>query len=320
MRIEIDVSAANDPGAHGPLDRILHKFEDGWHVWDTAREPSIDALKGSTWVNDQGRQGKRVREMLIQSIRREAWGSTLHGRRVRVTVQPEGPTELVPEEAARLADEPLVILVENRNSDGAFLERVVTELDKPLRGHWRRPGEPVRVDSVGGMGEMRREVLRRTGQRGHGPRLVAIIDSDRKGPNDEASPGARRLQRTCEQCRVPCWVHAKREAENYLPRVLLAERRNAGADHSRRIEAWDRLTDDQKDFFDMKNGLPMEPVAAEAELFDGLSPRDMNLLSDGFGPNVHECWNDWRFQAMQELRARGRGELERGIALIREGV
>ena len=320
MRIEIDVSAANDPGAHGPLDRILHKFEDGWHVWDTACEPSIDAIKASTWVSDEGRQGKRVRELLVQSIRREAWGSALHGRRVRVTMQPDGPTELVPEEAARLADEPLVILVENRNSDGAFLERVVTEFDKPLRGYWRGPGEPVRLDSVGGIGDMRSEVVRRTGRRRHGPRLVVIVDSDRKGPNDDPSLAARRLQRTCERCRVPCWVHAKREAENYLPRVLLAERRDAGADHSRRVEAWDRLADDQKDFFDMKNGLPMEPVAVEAELFDGLSPRDRNLLSDGFGPNVHECWNDWRFQVMGELRARGRGELERGIALIREGV
>ena len=320
MRIEIDVSAANDPGAHGPLDRILHKFEDGWHVWDTAREPNIDAIEASTWVSDEGRQGKRVRELLVQSIRREAWGSALHGRRVRVTMEPDGPTELVPEEAARLADEPLVILVENRNSDGAFLERVVTELDKPLHRYWRRPGEPVRLDSVGGIGEMRREVLRRKGQREHGPRLVAIADSDRKGPTDDASLDARRLQRACERCGVPCWVHAKREAENYLPRVLLAERQHAGADHLHRVEAWDRLTDDQKDFFDMKNGLSMEPAAAEAELFDGLSPRDRNLLSGGFGPNVHQCWNDWRFQAMQELRARGRGELERGIALIRKGV
>ena len=320
MRIEIDVSAANDPDAHGWLDRILHKIEDGWHVWDTAREPDIEALEASTWVCDQGRQGRRVHEMLVQSIRREAWGSELHGRRVRVTMQPDGLGELIPEDASRLAEEALVILVENRNSDGAFLERVVTELDKPLLNYWKNTGEPVRLDSVGGKGEMPNEVERRTQGRRYRPRLVAIIDSDRKWPNDNASHDARRLQRTCERRAVPCWVHAKREAENYLPRGLLAERQDAGVDHARRVEAWDRLTDDQKNFFDMKHGLPREPTAGEGELFDGLSPPDEEVLSDGFGPNVDECWNVWTVQAMHELRARGQGDLEHGIALIRGEV
>lgn len=320
MRIEIDVSAANDPDAHGRLDRILHKIEDGWHVWDTAREPDIEALEASSWVRDQGRQGRRVREMLVQSVRREAWGSALHGRCVRVTMQPNGLGELIPEDAARLAEEALVILVENRNSDGAFLERVVKELDKPLSGYWKRTGEPVRLDSLGGKGEMPDEVERRTRGRRYRPRLVAIIDSDRKGPNDNASDDARKLQRTCERRGVPCWIYAKREAENYLPRILLAERQDAGADHAHRVEAWDRLSDDQKNFFDMKHGLPREPTAGEEELFEGLSPPDKDVLSDGFGPNVDECWNVWNVQAVNELRARGQGDLEHGIALIRREV
>ena len=324
MRIEIDVSATNEPDAHGSLDRILHKIEDGWHVWDTAREPDVEAIRASTWVRDQGRQGKRVREMLERSIRREAWGSAPHGRRVRVTMQPDGQGELNPEDAARLSEEPLVILVENRNSDGAFVKRVVIELDKQLHGYWKSPGEPVRIDSVGGKGQMPDEVKRRTEGGRYRPRLVAIIDSDRKGPNDNASRDARKLQRTCEKegvdVPVPCWVHAKREAENYLPRVLLAERPDAGADHARRVEAWDRLTDDQKNFFDMKHGLRGEPSAVEEDLFDGLSRRDKDILSNGFGPNVYECWDVWRGQAKHELRARGQGDLERGVAMIRGEV
>ena len=328
MRIEIDVSATNEPDAHGRLDRILHKIEDGWHVWDTAREPDIEAIRASTWVRDPGRQGKRVREMLERSIRREAWGSAPHGRRVRVTMHPDGQGELInPEDAARLSEEPLVILVENRNSDGAFLERVMAELDKPLHKYskdWKTENGPVRFDSVGGKGEMSIEVERRTRGRPYRPRLVAIIDSDRKGPNDEASRDAGKLQRTCEKegvdGPVPCWVHAKREAENYLPRVLLAERPDAGADHARRVEAWDRLTDDQKNFFDMKRGIPREPTATEKELFDGLPRVDREVLSNGFGPNVGECWSVWHVQAEHELRARGQGDLERGVALIREEV
>ena len=188
MRIEVDLSAANDADAHGWLDRILHKFEDGWHVWYTAREPDIDAIEATTWVQDQGRQGKRVREMLVASIQREAWASTLHGRRVRVTMHPDPDIsdELEPEDASRLADEPLVILIENRFSDGAFLKRVVAELDMHLHKYCRRTGKPIRLDSVGGKGQMPDEVERRTQGKRYRLilRLVAFIDSDRKGPTD----------------------------------------------------------------------------------------------------------------------------------------
>ena len=37
MRIAIDVGTANNPDALQWLDRVLTKFEDGWHVWDTDR-------------------------------------------------------------------------------------------------------------------------------------------------------------------------------------------------------------------------------------------------------------------------------------------
>ena len=236
-------------------------------------------------------------------------------------MHPDGPDELNPENAFHLAEEPLVILVENRNSDGAFLKRVVTELDPSLHKYRRKTGKPIRLDSVGGKGEMPDEVERRTQGVRYRPRLVAVIDSDCKGPNDNASHDARRLQRTCGMRNVPCWVLAKREAENYLPGILLAERQDAGADHARRVDAWNELNDDQKNFFDMKNGLSEAPCAAETELFDGLSASDRAIFSNGFGPNVFECWRVWTtVQAKSELSTRGQGDLEHGLDLIRGEV
>ena len=163
MRITIDISAANDPDAHQWLDRILHRIEDGWHVWDLTDTPDADAIEATTWVSDPGRQGSRLRELLVASTRRSAWTLAPHTRCLRVTAHPAAPDELAPEQACRLADEPLVILVENRDSDGAFVGRVVTELDKSLHGVWRREGEPIRFDSVGGADQMPREVESRTG-------------------------------------------------------------------------------------------------------------------------------------------------------------
>ena len=320
MRIEIDPSAANDPDAHYWLDRILHKVEDGWHVWDTTDQVDPNVFKDAAWIRSREGQGDWVHQMLVASIQRGAWTPEPHRKRVRVTARPSTADEFTPENAFRFADEPLWILVENRQSDGAFVKRIIAELDRPLNKVWNKPGGPIRIDSVGGTGQMTDEVERRSLGKPYHPRLIAVIDSDRKGPDDTASDAARKLRRKCEMVGVPCWVLAKREAENYLPRILLNERQDAGADHARLVEAWDGLNDDQKDFFDMKDGLPEAPSGIERELFDGLSPVDRTILSRGFGPNVYTCWTIWGVQAKTELLHRGQGDLERGIDLIRGEV
>ena len=110
------------------------------------------------------------------------------------------------------------------------------ELDNSLHALWESDGEPIRFDSMGGRGEMPRAVEGRTNGLPYRPRLVAIIDSDRKGPGDGESANARRLRQVCDEHGLPCWVLAKREAENYLPGVLLAARRDAGAECFRRVE------------------------------------------------------------------------------------
>ena len=320
VRITISVVAANDPDAHDWLDRIVTRIEDGWHVWDTDELDEADAMEATSWFRDPGRQGRRLRELLTSSIRRGAWSLEPHGRHLRVTMLPTSEDELSPEEASRLADEPLVLLVENRGSDGAFLKRVVTELDPSLHRLWQRDGDPIRVDSVGGAGQMPQEVKRRASRGPSRGRLVAITDSDRKGPGDSPGQTARELRRVCEDRGIASWVLAKREAENYLPRVLLDAKPDAGPEHARRVEAWDHLSEDQKDFFDMKHGLANESSSAEESLLAGVSRDDRARLANGFGPRVDTCWSLWSVQARSELRARGRGDLEHGLALIRSQV
>ena len=70
----------------------------------------------------------------------------------------------------------------------------------------------------------------------------------------------------------------------------------------------------------MNHGLPTTLSADEQELFDGLSLDDREILSSGFGPTVHACWNLWNVQAKTELVIRGQGDLERGLDLIRSEV
>ena len=320
MRIEIDAGAANDPNSHRWLDRILHRIEDEWHVWDTASQSNTDALFATSWILARGDQGQWVKGMLDESIDRDVWDSALHRRSVRVTTVPTAADELTPQNAVRLADEPLYILVENRVSDGAFVERIVKELDQSLHDLWNCDGEPIRVDSLGGKGQMPQEVTRRLRGKPYRPRLVAIVDSDRTAPNAAASREALRLQDTCNQNNLPCWVLAKREAENYLPLVLLSAQPSSRADHQQRVAAWERLTDDQKNFFDMKQGLRTASSGDDTRLFDGLSADDRAVLEDGFGSNLDKCWKLWNLPAKQELINRGQGDLEHGISLIRREV
>ena len=314
MRIAIDPCVANDPGAHRWLDRILHKIEEGWHVWDTTDHTVPDELSATTWIHDSS---ARVQDMLVASICRAAWTLEPHRRPLRVTAKPSNRDELTPEDAAQLAEEPLWILVENRFSDGPFVERIVKELDAALRDLWNQRSDPIRIDSVGGKGQMRMEVARRTQSKPYRPRLIAVIDSDRTAPSDKPSADARGLSRKCKQHCLPCWILAKREAENYLPGILLNRRLNTGPAHRQLMEAWNRLTDDQKNFFDMKHGLPTTPSPAEHKLFRGLRPADRATLSNGFGPKVDACWALWHVPAKSELAIRGQGDLELGIDMIR---
>ena len=320
MLIEIDISAANTPVVARWLNRILHKVEDGWHLWDTTRGPTPEALLASSWARDPGMQGRRVRQILCAATKHGAWSMRPHGRRIRVTIHPRLADDVIPETAARLAEEPLVILVENRHSDGAFVERIVKELDNGLRNLWRRPGRPIRIDSVGGTGQMPAEVQRRAQGTQVRPRIVGVADSGKRSPEDSPNREARKIDRAFKAADLPCWILAKREAENYLPRVLLNRKRDAGEDHRRTVDAWDDLTPNQKDYYDMKDGLPEEPSGPEAALFADLAIGNRRLLADGFGEGVYKCWMIWNVQAKAELIERGGVDLERGIELIRTEV
>lgn len=320
MRITITVAVANDPEAHRWLDRIVTRIEDGWHVWDTTELDDTDTMTSTSWFRDAGRQRRHLQELLRRSIRLGAWSFAPHGRRVRITGEPSRADEFTPEAARRLVEVPLVVLVEDGTSDGAFLDRIVSELDPPLHKIWGTEVSPVRLDHAGGADQMPREVERRTKGRPEDTRLVVVRDSDKTVPDAEESGAVKRLRRTCQQRGVACWVLAKREAENYLPRGLLDARPNAGPEHARRVAAWDRLDEDQKDHFDMKNGLGSDLSSPERALFAGVSKHDRAILERGFGDKLHDCWSVWSVHPRHELRRRSRGDLERCLALIRSQV
>jgi len=320
MRVRIDHAVANDADAHGWLDRILHKVSDGWHLWDTTQELDTSAFEATSWINNRGTKGDEIFRLLQASIRQGAWNFSLHNRQINVTNNPSCSNEFNPEEAARLAEMPVIILVENRHSDGLFLKKVVDVLDRTLSRYWNLPGGPVQIDSVGGIGQMPLEISEKMNRYSNNMRFVAICDSDKSGPFDAESNYAVKLRNVCRQHSVPCWVLAKRSIENYIIKILLELWKSNDFHHTRLIEAWNRLNADQKNYYDMKKGLPNDRDNIIRPLYNDLSEENYTVLIDGFGRDVYGCWQYLDDDHKIELRTRSQGDLEHGISLIRKQI
>lgn len=317
MKITVDRDVADDPSSLDSLDRLLDSIEKGWNLWAVE---ATDRFEQSAWMQDVGRAGRRARRILHVAVKRAAYPAPAHRRALRVCKEPQGPDEAAPNTAAGVANERLTILVENEFADGAFLGRVMDDLCPELRKYRAGVDQPVRFDCVGGKGQMGLAVEERCAGRPVRPRLVVVVDSDRRAPEDLASQAARTLEDVCRRHHIPCWVLAKREAENYLPAALLRSWPNAGADLQAKVNAWQTLSEDQKDHFDMKSGWPAAMEGSAEALFADLSPGCRHALRDGFGDAVGERWTGWTVRARDELLARSRGDLERGFEIIKQGL
>ena len=321
MRIEIETSVANDSDAHQWLDRIIYTVVDGWHLWDTTDHLDSSEFETTTWVRDRGTQGEEILELFKRSNKPEAWNSSeLHTKRIRVTSNPSSGHELNPKDAVRFAQQPLCILVENEFSDGLFLKRVVDELDEVLSNYWNQDTKPIQVDSVGGITQMPMAVKGKVDQASVRPRLFVIADSDKDSPSARESKGVRKLHEACDEHNIPRWILAKRAAENYLPPILLKMAKPYDQEYIRTVDAWDRLSNDQKNFFNMKKGLPRHRDDDKYPLFEGVLDADYKVLTNGFGKRVHKCWEYDGIEIESELRTRSQCDLEHGIDLIRKEV
>ena len=129
-RYQIDIPVADDPAAFPWLSRIQQLFEDGWHLWEVL---DVEAMLATAWLTDPGYTGSAGRDVLVKTVARSAYPTTLHRARARVTAAPPGALEFTPADDSRFLAQPLVILLENCESDEASPEAIVETLveDEP---------------------------------------------------------------------------------------------------------------------------------------------------------------------------------------------
>jgi len=115
---------------------------------------------------------------------------------------------------------------------------------------------------------------------------------------------------------------AKRVAENYLPSILLKQFKPYNKTHLTKVKVWEKLSDEQKDFYDMKNGLPENRDDAKYPLFQDVSDADYKILECGFHRSkLHQCWELLEDEGIeQKLRDRSCGDLEHGISMIHNEI
>lgn len=148
MRFVVDASVLNgDDSVLSLIDRLVDRLADEVHRVDIA---AVDYLQESRWY----RKARATRKKILRSA---------VAKPPRVTKDSRGPhvktVEVHDAESARLADKlahtPLVILVEDRESDGVFLDIAMEELGWPeLKRLWTN-GRKVtpratEVDTAGG--------------------------------------------------------------------------------------------------------------------------------------------------------------------------
>ncbi len=322
MRVVFAADAIQDANEWRHLDRILYTVEDGWHEWHV---DDPDALETSAWLTGTNRPS--LRRLFEQAAVRSTYPrqGMLH-RQIWVVTPRAGPGLLTPQAAARLFSLPLCVLVENRFTDGLFLEAIlavlapaelVTFLDSCEASPWR-------CDGPGGAGELPKLIAEHIAEmqaEGAPARAVVFLDSDARFPG-EVSPKASEVAGLCQAHAIPCHILHKRAIENYLPDEVLRgwalEPQNQVARD--RVAALFRLTVEQRDHLPMKKGLPKSyETDNERTLYASIAPSDAALLRErGFRDKVIELLRTHRSHLSADgLRQRdGRGELDGMVAMI----
>lgn len=300
MRIVFADSVLKRAEAWRHLTRLLYKVDDGWHLWEI---PDPDLIENSPWYQNRA-QDQLLDELFRESTVRSAWGSDdqLHTQLVLITDTPtmDETWELQPEQAVGALEEPLRLIVEDRESDGLFFDVILRTLGSDdLVELCSSSPPPLEIEGPGGSGKLRRHAetnLKRCRQRGIPARLVMLFDSDSARPGHKTAEAERNVE-FCREHDIPHHMLAKRAMESYVPQGALeawaAKPEKEG--YRSTITMIGRLSRRQRDHLP-KNGFPSErgvvkgPPRDSGTLYDDLSEDEQQLLT----------WNPRRVRPFEE--------------------
>ena len=287
MRVEFSAQILSDENFWSKLDRIVYFFEEGRHLWFSDDPETVE--KSPWFLSEKKSRGKDTRRKLFEeSIKRESYlraehtSDGPHAICIAVCQTSEDDYSLAPDDAYSTLNRAGYILVEDAESDSVFVESIVQAFDnvvlfEALERKW------ISFKHMGGCGQLERTIGRLRKESPGPMRAVVLTDSDRQFPGEETK-NETTVRELCGQYDLEGFVLKKREAENYLTMPLL---NNSGV-APEVLGAFKRLSQPQKDFFDMKHGFPANGVPnSQSLLYANVSRPDIERLKNGFGK---KCW------------------------------
>jgi hypothetical protein len=328
--VRIERAVLDAPHQFGrAISAIVDCFERGKHRWVI---DDLEDILSSVWI--QSAASWDASKELAEKLFREALDEPTRQAPARLVVVAVAAAQAMAaaadvficsvEDARRILDHPLHVVLENATSDWCFLRALVaafgrTRLSDAIARSWVVP------DQAGGSGELVKRVRALTEQ-GQAPwRIAVLMDSDCLGPGPlPATLPAATNDRERELRRMgatPIVLH-KREVENYLPGSLLDSKRTHDV-----YVSWRSLSREQQDYYDMKHGFSRDPrtgevVVAEAqrELFAGANPWHLGRLVGGFGKSIGERFDGAQIDRaeLDAVCATHPGELERLLQTLED--
>jgi hypothetical protein len=290
MKVRFAPDVLNEQSSWDTLDRIVFHFIEQRHIWDI---DDPDLIKNSQWLQSdlENRTNRRNLETLEKAFTSSIYPdqtTKMHTLCLVVTSQTVSEVNLSPDDARRCLDAPTYVVVENAESDGAFLEAIMFALNRRLlldlqADRWWE------IAHAGGAGEVPKIVDQIRAKTTGLLRVFVLSDSDRSWPGHVTST-VRKIEEYCKPRNVPYAILFKREIENYLPVSAL---QRVSRRYQKTYQAFLRLSQLQKDYFDMKKGFDQDengrtilPHQEQQALFQHIGRSTLKDLCGGFGKEV----------------------------------
>lgn len=219
------------------------------------------------------------------------------------------------DDALKLLEEPLGILLENANNDWHFLNRIIrsserVRLQRAVDARWAEPLH-------GGGSDLVQRIADRTSSIAKRLRTFVLFDSDRRHPDElhpdwepkapEACQGFTTEKSITDANIGGYWRLSRRFIESYMPRQELAK----AATDAAAVDAFFRLSRPGQWYFNIKKGFKDDAKAENAhrakDLYTNVKQEDKELLHLGFGRKVADQYSasetvefDWDQEALQE--------------------
>jgi len=292
------------------LQRLLYAIAvQRWHL---IAMPSPDRLESIL----PGHLWRTYRDFLLQAYKQATTSA------MTIAINPNC-NACDPEKLVRFFTMPVVVVVEDVHSDGAWIRLVASNLRPSLARQAVGDSPCLEFHHAGGIGQMPAEIERvarpyqTSRQAAHWPlRVVAVSDSDAKTPGTMSQQAAA-VRAAAINAGADVHILHKRTIENYVPDETLidyASVRRPSLPAAEYITSFGRIA---RDHYPMKRGLTPEEISQVGELY-GKAPR----IEVGMGDFIKDLLENFYYLTKrQQLKRRDHsGELETLLDILERNI